>query len=403
MSDPLTILRGAEVEGLLRGEALHQWADGRAGLIADRVTFGGKQGVHLAYTNPPVHQVGNPGLDAYLFALELIEANADQFAFLLLGGTCDPAHAGGDIRESLTRLDASIAERNEIAARGASDAEQWTLYDWGDARLDKGFALYEAIRRLSESMVTVSVCGGGTRFGGSAEAALMAEYLVGDSRSGMCFSEVQIGLIPGWGGVGRAITKAGFDHARQMAYTADVARASRLLEAGIYDRVVEIDQPLPRMQRTGDREADKAAYLGALAANEMAAGSKMLAAALELAVDPPQKRDLRTDAPDLDMADIKRRAAPETFVGLYGTRIREVKDRIAELGRPLAPQSVEALDELFQRFEGREWDEEAFIRAEQDADAALYRDPRFRAGIVAPHEQRVAPLRTPRSPRTYTR
>jgi enoyl-CoA hydratase/carnithine racemase len=395
MGDPMKILRGAEVEGLVRGEALHQWVDGRAGLIADRVNFGGKQGVHLAYSNPPVHQVGNPGLDATLFALELIEANADPFDFLLLGGPCDPAHAGGDIRESLTRLDATIAKRDEIAAAGASDAEQWALYDWGDARLDKGFTLYQSIRRLSETMVTVSICGGGIRFGGSAEAALMADYLVGDSRSGMCFSEVQIGLIPGWGGVGRAITKAGFDDARQMAYTADVARAVRLVETGIYDRVVEIDQPLPRMQRTGDKEADKAAYLGALTANELAAGSKMLEAALQLAVDPPQKRDLRADAPDLDMDDIRRRATPATFDGLHGTRIREVKDRIAELGRPLAPQSIEALDALFQRFEGQEWDEEAFIRAEQDADAALYRDPRFRAGIVATLEQRVADFRRP--------
>jgi len=395
MSDPTTTLRSAEVDGLERGEPLHSWTDGRAGLVADRVTYRGRSGAIIAYTNPPVHQVGNPGLDAYLAALGEVAAVAGELDFLVMGGTCDPAHAGGDIRESLTRLDQTLQERAELEAADAADSEIWDLYGWGDARLDKGFALYGAIRDLSSRLTTVAVCGGGTRFGGSAEVALMADYLVGDSRSGMCFSEVQIGLIPGWGGVGRAVTKAGFANARQMAYTADVANAARLVEMGVYDRVVEIETPLPRMKRTGDKEADKAAYLGALVANEMEAGPDLLEAALQLAVDPPEKTELRADPPVLDTDGIQRRADPATYEGLYGTRIREIKDRIAELGRPLAPQSVEALDALFARFEGRPWDEEAFILAEKDADAQLYRDPRFRAGIVATLEQRVADFRRP--------
>ena len=395
MSDPTTTLRSAEVDGLERGQALHTWADGRAGLVADRVTYRGKPGAILAYTNPPVHQVGNPGLDAYLTALGEVAAVANELDFLVMAGTCDPAHAGGDIRESLTQLDQTLEKRAELQAAGASESAIWDLYSWGDARLDKGFALYKAIRNLSAQLVTVAICGGGTRFGGSAEVALMADYLVGDSRSGMCFSEVQIGLIPGWGGVGRAVTKAGFANARQLAYTADVANAERLVEMGLYDRVVEIDSPLPRMTRTGDKNADKAAYLGALVANEMDAGPQVLEAALQLVVAPPAKAEMHSEPPPLAMEEVERRADPATYDGLYGTRIREIKERIAELGRPLAPQSVEALHELFARFEGQDWDEEAFIRAEQDADADLYRDPRFRAGIVATLEQRVADFRRP--------
>ena len=395
MSDPTTTLRSAEVDGLERGTALHTWADGRTGLVADRVTYRCKPGAILAYTNPPVHQVGNPGLDAYLTALGEVAAVAGELDFLIMTGPCDPAHAGGDIRESLTRLDQTLEQRAELEAASADDAKIWDLYAWGDARLDKGFALYKAIRGLSTRLTTVAVCGGGTRFGGSAEVALMADYLVGDARSGMCFSEVQIGLIPGWGGVGRAVTKAGFANTRQMAYTADVANAARLVEMGVYDRVVEIGSPLPRMQRTGDKAADKAAYFESLIANETSTGPVLLEAALALAADPPAKADLHAEPPALDMDEIKRRAAPATYEGLYGARIREIKERVAELGRPLAPQSVDALDELFARFEGQPWDEEAFILAEKDADADLYRDPRFRAGIVATLEQRVADFRRP--------
>ena len=44
------------------------------------------------------------------------------------------------------------------------------------------------------------------------------------------------------------------------------------------------------------------------------------------------------------------------------------------------------------------FDEEAFIQKELLADAALYRDPRFLAGLSAMLEQRVPDFRTPQHP-----
>jgi len=395
MSEPATILRAGQVEGMERGEGLFEWIDGRAGLVADRVTYQGKPGVILAYTNPPVHQVGNPGLDAYLTALGKVAEIGDELTFLILTGTCDPAHAGGDIRESLTRLDDTLARREELAAAGGTAEQIWDLYSWGDARLDKGFALYKAMRGLSEQMTTVAVCGGGTRFGGSAEICLLADVLIGDSRSGMSFSEAQIGLIPGWGGVGRAVTKSGFANARSATYSAGITRAGALLSMGIYDQIVEIGWPLPRMERTGDKDADKARFKHAMADNQARTAPLLLKAALQAGLEKPRRNATIHDT-SLDRGEIDRRANPDTFEGIWGTPLREVKDRIKELGKPLAPQSIEALDELFSRFEADPtWDEEAFILAEKDADAALYRDPRFRAGIVATLEQRVADFRRP--------
>ncbi len=396
MSDPRTTLRAAAEGGWTRGACLYEWAEGKAGLVADRVRFRGVEGAVLAYTNPPVHQVGNPGLTAYLDALAAVAERAAELGFLILTGPCDPAHAGGDIRESLTRLDQTLERRAELEAAGADERRLWELYSWGDARLDRGFELYRALRDLARRLTLVAACGGGPRFGGSAEIALMADHVVADSRSAMCFSEVQIGLIPGWGGVGRAITKAGFAATRAMAYTADIVGAGRLAELGIVDRVVPMERPLPRMKRTGDREADRAAYAADLAANEAACAPRLLAEALALAVDPPEPRPERPEGQEtLDRSAIDRRADPATYDGLHGRPLREVRDEIGRLGKPLAPQSVQALDELFARFEDRAWDEEAFIAAERDADARLYRDPRFRAGIVATLEQRVADFRMP--------
>ena len=70
-----------------------------------------------------------------------------------------------------------------------------------------------------------------------------------------------------------------------------------------------------------------------------------------------------------------------------------MKKEMAEKGRPLAPQSIEALRGLLGAYDPASFDEEAFVQAEAEADGRLYRDARFRAGVVATLEQRVADYR----------
>ncbi|MFQ5842905.1 MAG: hypothetical protein ACE5I8_10755, partial [Thermodesulfobacteriota bacterium] len=119
--------------------------------------------------------------------------------------------------------------------------------------------------------------------------------------------------------------------------------------------------------------------------------------ALELGVCPED------DLPVLDEANRKKLAAeveiseqvarrrdPDTYRGLWGKPLAEVREQISTLGRPLAPQSIEALEGLFSGYDPSRFDEKEFVRAEMEADARLYRDSRFRAGIIATLEQKVA-------------
>jgi hypothetical protein len=48
------------------------------------------------------------------------------------------------------------------------------------------------------------------------------------------------------------------------------------------------------------------------------------------------------------------------------------------------------LEGLFSGYDPSRFDEKEFVRAEMQADARLYRDPRFRAGIIATLEGKVA-------------
>ncbi len=214
MKGPIQLVRSGKVSGLVNLGPIHEWSEGSSSVVIDRVSFKGNKGAVLCYCNPPVHQVGNPALDAYLQGLDKVFQEKGQLKFLLLYGANDPVHAGGDLKESLEKLDKTLAFRKEKEKAGAPAKEIDQLYDWADKRLEKGIGLHSRVRRLSQHLRVVAVCGGGTRFGGSAEIPLMADCLVGDSRSGMCFSEAMIGLLPGWSGVARALVKAGLENAR---------------------------------------------------------------------------------------------------------------------------------------------------------------------------------------------
>jgi enoyl-CoA hydratase/carnithine racemase len=401
MRGPVQLVRSDRPgEGYRNLGPIYEWSEGKASLAIDRVSFDDTEGAVLCYANPPVHQVGNPGLDAYLAGLERVYDQRKDLRFLVLYGANDPVHAGGDLKESLTRLDATLKTKKEKASAGAPPEEIDQLFDWADNRLKKGIALHALIRKIAETMRVVAVCGGGTRFGGSAEIPLMADVLVGDSRSAMCFSEAMIGLIPGWGGIGRTLIKAGPVNAAYMAMTAREVPADRLKEIGIYNQVVAVPFPFPRREKTGDPDADKANYLSALEVHDEETGMLLLPKALYLAVCPDKEIPRVDTAQRLILAtqedilkEVSVRKNPENYVRLRGRPLREVKDEIQRLGRPLAPQSIRALNRLLKDHDPERFDEHAFVEEEMKADARLYRDPRFRAGLIATLEQTVADYR----------
>ena len=400
MKGPVRLVRSDKIAAYENLGPIHGWSEGKAYLAIDRVSFNGKVGAILCYCNPPVHQVGNPGLDAYLEGLGRVYEQRDALKFLILYGANDPVHAGGDLKESLNRLEATLKAKEEKASAGASADEIDRLFEWADNRLKKGISLHGIIRKIARDMRVVAVCGGGTRFGGSAEIPLMADCLVGDSRSGMCFSEAMIGLIPGWAGIARTLIKAGPINAACMAMTSQEVTADALKGIGIYNDVVHIPFPFPKRGKSADPDADKADYLAALETHNDETGLLLLPKALDMATYPENavpkveehKRLILATQADIS-EEVARRKDPGTYTHLWGKSLREAKDEIKRLGRPLAPQSIEALNGLLGDYDPAAFDEHGFVEREMKADARLYRNPRFRAGLIATLEQTVADYR----------
>jgi enoyl-CoA hydratase/carnithine racemase len=397
MEGPIRLVRSDEIPEYKNIEPIYEWSEGSTYLMIDRVVFKGKSGSVLCYYNPPVHQVGNPGLDAYLEGLEKVFEKRSNLEFLLICGANDPVHAGGDLKESLKRLDKTLEIKQEKESAGASAEEIDRLFDWADNRIKKGVALHGSIRAIAGHLRVVAICGGGTRFGGSAEIPLMADFIVGDSRSGMCFSEAMIGIIPGWSGVARTLVKAGRINAEYMAKTSREVKADELKAIGVYNIVVDVPFSFPKRKKTDDPEGDKARYLEALEVHNHDTGLLLFPKGLEIATCPAEavpvigEKERMTLASREDIcAEVERRKNPENYASLRGKPLREVKEEIVKTGRPLAPQAIDALNNLLKDYDPFKFDENAFVKNEGNADSMLYRDARFRAGLIATLEQRVA-------------
>jgi enoyl-CoA hydratase/carnithine racemase len=225
----------------------------------------------------------------------------------------------------------------------------------------------------------------------------MADYLVGDSRSGMCFSEAMIGLLPGWSGVARAIVKSGPINARFMALTGREVKADKLKMCGIYNAVVDISLAFPKMQKTADPKRIRRSC-EALEKHDQETGMRLLPKGLEMAICPEQEIPVLRNPPQLVSEaeidrEVRERMNPQNYSHLWGKTLKEAGEEIARAGRPLAPQSIEALRSLFEGVEPASFDESVFVKREMEADARLYRDKKFRAGLVATLEQKVADYR----------
>ena len=79
----------------------------------------------------------------------------------------------------------------------------------------------------------------GFALGGGCELAMACDFIVASSRARFGQPEVNLGLIPGFGGTQRLTRLVGRGMARRLVYTGEIIRADRALEIGLVTQVVE--------------------------------------------------------------------------------------------------------------------------------------------------------------------
>ena len=128
MYGPVSVVRSHIHSDYKNLDPIYEWSEKRTYLIIDKVFFRGRVGAILCYHNPPVHQIGTPGLYAYHAGLDRVLALKDELEYLSLYGGNDPVHTGGDLKESLTRLQETLALKKEKESAGASAEDIASLF-----------------------------------------------------------------------------------------------------------------------------------------------------------------------------------------------------------------------------------------------------------------------------------
>jgi enoyl-CoA hydratase/carnithine racemase len=185
----------------------------------------------LTIDHPPVNVLSRPVLE--MLGDRLIEAERDEEvrSIVLASGAEKAFAAGANIRE--------------MAPMGPAEA-----FEHG--RLGQG--LTRTIERLPLPVIAAvhGVC-----YGGGCEIVLACDFVLASDDAQFGQPEINLGIMPGWGGTRRLPRRIGATRARRWILTGRPVRASEAAEAGLVDRVTPRAELLPAALALGEELAQK--------------------------------------------------------------------------------------------------------------------------------------------------
>lgn len=122
-------------------------------------------------------------------------------------------------------------------------------------RADLGHALCAAIEMLACPVIAAV---GGFALGGGCELALACDFIYASDRAKLGQPEVNLGVIPGFGGTQRLARRVGIGRARELIYTGAIIDAQKALAMGLVNEVVPHDDLSSRARTLADQIAEKA-------------------------------------------------------------------------------------------------------------------------------------------------
>jgi enoyl-CoA hydratase len=206
---------------------------GRPMAPGDELVRRARRGSSLLLTldHPPVNVLSAPVLEA--LEQGLVAAVADpEVRVVVLASAADKAFAAGaDIRE-MAGLDPNGARRHG----------------------GRGQALTRRIERLPLPVIAAVH---GACFGGGLELALACDLLVASDDAQFGQPEINLGVMPGWGGTRRLPRRIGATRARRWILTGRPASAAEAEAAGLVDRRVQRSELLASALAVAEELATK--------------------------------------------------------------------------------------------------------------------------------------------------
>ena len=285
----------------------------------EKTVYKGTAGAALKIENPnnPVNTVPFESLEEINKALDVVEEDAN-FKFLILYGSEGRIHAGADV----VMFSGGVKENED-----PPDYENILNY------LNLGTSIDVRVKNIGRSIKTVSIMNG-ERFGGSVEWPLMTEYCIATPETGIQFSEVNIGIIPGWDGIMNIVLKSGPANALFMGTTGIRIDAQNMLDAGI---ITQISEPEKAMENALEMAAG-------ITADTAQTGKKHFASEEELYRILAERLDTkRYEKLADDLKGVQSDFEPKEFS-------KHIDRKLMESGKPVAPLAVESVFGLIAKY-----------------------------------------------------
>ncbi len=205
-----------------------------------------------------------------------------------------------ELDQALTGLQADASLRviivtgaGEKAFVAGADIGELAVLDTRGAEAASTFGS-RVFRKLETGPQTVIAAVNGFALGGGCELALACDFIFASDKARFGQPEVNLGVIPGFGGTQRLARRVGVGRARELVYTGAMLSADQARAIGLVNEVVPADQLIEK-------------------AKEVA---RTIAAKSPLAIAAAKRVTLRGEGASLDTAcELEAQA----FAGLFGS------------------------------------------------------------------------------------
>ncbi len=170
-------------------------------------------------------------LNETIAALDEVAANEDIRVLILTGKGEKAFVAGADIGE--------INELNPVAARFFSK---------------NGHRVMDRLQKLPAPVIAAV---NGFALGGGLEMALACDFIYASENAKLGLPEINLGIIPGFGGTQRLARLVGKPLAKEMIFTGKTMDATEAGQKGLVNKVVPADALMAEVSRVAETMASK--------------------------------------------------------------------------------------------------------------------------------------------------
>src|SRR5271165_568061 len=176
--------------------------------------------IELALHREPCNEIGSLALEELeKFAAALPQLSREASALIIHSTLKSGFSAGADLRELYER---SQGIGKDAALRGVRDFLE---------------RIHAVMNTLDAAPLTTIAAVHGVTFGGGFELALVCDIIVADRMARLCFPELRLGLIPGFGGIPRLKRDLGNAVVRDLLLTGRSFNVMKAQQIGLVSQI----------------------------------------------------------------------------------------------------------------------------------------------------------------------